>query len=210
MQLDRIAQASFNSADPLVQFIARSTVDACATSARFETVLRSSGGESATADPGLGGNLRLIARLIRTGMETPIFYTSLDGFDTHAEQPAQHANLLRQVSQELKAFLDDLEKSGEADRVTVLVFSEFGRRLQENAGEGTDHGTAAPVFVLGKKVNLGLFGPRPNLADLEDLDPKFSIDFRRIYAGLLEGWLKLPPAGILGQGIEPLQVIREA
>ena len=104
-------------------------------------------------------------------MSTSIYYTHLDGFDTHSGQLQQHAGLLRELGASLKAFLDDLEKSGESDRVLVLVFSEFGRRLGENGSGGTDHGTAAPVFLLGRPVKPGLHGPYPDLTHLDDGDP---------------------------------------
>jgi uncharacterized protein (DUF1501 family) len=89
----------------------------------------------------------------------------------------------------------------------VLVFSEFGRRLAENASAGTDHGTAAPVFLLGSPVKSGLHGPYPNLRDLADGDPKHAIDFRRVYATLLDRWLDCPSDKVLGQKFEPLPVL---
>jgi uncharacterized protein (DUF1501 family) len=106
----------------------------------------------------------------------------------------------------LQAFLDDLSASGDARRVLVLVFSEFGRRLTENASGGTDHGTAAPVLLLGG-VRPGLHGPYPNLADLADGDPKHAIDFRQVYATVLDGWLACPSQAVLGQKFRPLSVL---
>ena len=96
-----------------------------------------------------------------------------------------------------------------ADRVTVLIFSEFGRRLRENASSGTDHGTAAPVFVLGRPVHGGLHGPYPDLARLHDGDPKHAIDFRQVYATVLERWLGLPVEGSLGECFKPLALFRQ-
>jgi uncharacterized protein (DUF1501 family) len=92
--------------------------------------------------------------------------------------------------------------------VTVLVFSEFGRRLRENASGGTDHGTAAPVFVLGRPVHGGLHGPYPDLAHLDDGDPKHAIDFRQIYATVLERWLSLPAEAALGEPLKSLPLFR--
>ena len=100
-----------------------------------------------------------------------------------------------------RAFLDDLEKSGESDRVLVLVFSEFGRRLSENGSAGTDHGTAAPVFLLGRPVKPGLHGPYPDLTHLDDGDPRHAIDFRRIYATVLDRWLAVPHASDPGRSL---------
>src|SRR5438270_9479874 len=99
---------------------------------------------------GLARRLKLIAQLIKAGLTTSLYYTQLGGFDTHANQLGTHENLLREVGGSLKAFLDDLNQAGEGRRVVVLVFSEFGRRLAENASGGTDHGTAAPVSLPGQ------------------------------------------------------------
>ncbi len=92
--------------------------------------------------------------------------------------------------------------------MAVLIFSEFGRRLRENASAGTDHGTAAPVFLIGRPVQGGLHGPYPNLAHLKDDDPEHAIDFRRVYATVLERWLKLPAEATLGTPFEPLPLFR--
>ncbi len=89
----------------------------------------------------------------------------------------------------------------------VLVFSEFGRRVTENASGGTDHGTAAPVFLLGRPVKPGLHGPNPDLTNLDDHDPRHAIEFRRIYAVLLERWLEIAPRDVLGMSFEPLPVL---
>jgi uncharacterized protein (DUF1501 family) len=104
--------------------------------------------------------------------------------------------------------LEDLHQAGHGKRVLVLVFSEFGRRLGENASGGTDHGTAAPVFLLGGGVQAGLHGSYPDLQNLEDGDPKHAIDFRRIYATLLDQWLNCPSEKILGQQFAHLPLLR--
>jgi uncharacterized protein (DUF1501 family) len=205
--LDRIAGQSESGENPLLQFVARSTVVTYASSARLEQVLR----DDAAKYPdsyGLARRLRLIARLIRAGLSTPIYYAQLGGFDTHAEQLNRHSGLLRELSSSVRAFLTDLDRSGDGDRVTVLVFSEFGRRLRENASAGTDHGTSAPVFLLGRPVQGGLHGPYPDLAHLKDGDPEHAIDFRRVYATVLERWLKLPAEASLGKPFEPLPLFR--
>ena len=142
---------------------------------------------------GLANSLRLIAQLIKAGLSTSIYYTQLDGFDTHSGQLQRHTFLLRELDSSLGAFLDDLDKTGESERVLVLVFSEFGRRLGENGSGGTDHGTAAPVFLLGRPVIPGLHGPYPDLAHLDDEgDPRHAIDFRTVYAAVLDQWLGVP------------------
>jgi uncharacterized protein (DUF1501 family) len=207
--LDRIAALDAGTPNPLLQFVARSTLVSYASSARLEEALR--GDDDAGQYPtfyGLAQRLKLIARLIRAGLSTSIYYAHLGGFDTHANQAARHANLLREMGDSLRAFQADLDRSGDGERVLVLVFSEFGRRLRENASGGTDHGTAAPVFLLGSAVAGGLHGPYPDLDDLEDGDPKHAIDFRRVYATALERWLGLPAEPVLGVDFEAMPLVR--
>jgi uncharacterized protein (DUF1501 family) len=207
--LDRIAARQRGGPGSLLQFVERSQVLTYASSARLEAILK--GRTDAAPYPegfGLAQRLKLVAQLIKTGLTTPLYYTQMTGFDTHADQLGQHAGLLQEVGDTLKAFLDDVNKAGEGKRVVVLVFSEFGRRLAENASAGTDHGTAAPVFVLGASVKAGLHGPYPELDKLEDGDPKHAIDFRRVYAALLQTWLGVPADKVLGEKFEPLEVVR--
>ena len=194
----------------LLQFVERCSLITYASSARLERV-QQNGSTASVNYPefyGLAQRLRLIAQLIKAGLSTPIYYTHLDGFDTHSGQLQQHANLLRQLGVSLKAFLDDLEKSGESDRVVVLVFSEFGRRLGENGSGGTDHGTAAPVFLLGQPVKAGLHGSYPDLTRLEDGDPIHAVDFRRVYATLLDRWLGVAHRDVLGAAFEQMPVLQ--
>jgi uncharacterized protein (DUF1501 family) len=150
----------------------------------------------------------LIARLIKARLTTTIYYARLGGFDTHADQAGSHPGLLRELGDSLRAFLDDLKAAGEADRVLVLAFSEFGRRVAENASGGTDHGTAGPVFLLGDHVKAGLHGQHPDLTDLVDGDPRSAVDFRRVYASVLDDWLGVSSPTILGGRFEPLSVFR--
>jgi uncharacterized protein (DUF1501 family) len=187
--LDEIAGRPRGESASLLQFVQRTSVLTYASSARLEGILA---GRTATAnypENGLAQRLKLIAQLIKAGLSTSLYYTNLGGFDTHSGQAETHANLLREVGGGLKAFLDDVNATAEGPRVLVLIFSEFGRRLAENASAGTDHGTAAPVFLLGQGVKASLHGPYPNLKDLHDGDPKHGIDFRQVYATVLERWL---------------------
>jgi uncharacterized protein (DUF1501 family) len=192
--------------------VQRNVVLTHVSSARLEGVLG-----AGVAAPGyeerfaLSQRLKLIAQLIKAGLTTSIYYTELGGFDTHANQGWQHASLLGELSRSLVAFVDDLHRSGEGDRVIVLVFSEFGRRLAENGSSGTDHGTAAPVFLIGSSVRPGLHGPYPNLHDLDaGGDPRHAIDFRQVYAGLLEEWLGCRADKVLGAKFAPLALLRKA
>jgi uncharacterized protein (DUF1501 family) len=204
--LDALAGEERGKPGSLLQFVERSATLTYTSSARLETVVA----DSAAGYPefyGLARRLRLIAQLIKAGLTTSIYYTQLGGFDTHANQAGTHDALLREIGASLPAFLKDMNDSGNGARVMVLVFSEFGRRLAENASAGTDHGTAAPVFLLGTPVKSGLHGPYPNLRDLADGDPKHAIDFRRVYATLLDRWLNCPSDKVLGEKFERLPVL---
>src|SRR5262249_48858479 len=135
--------------EDLASFVRRSTLDAYATSERMAEVLRADDKGASYPATGLAGRLRGIARLIKGGGGTRVFYTSQGGYDTHFVQLQYHPVLLSELSGALKAFLDDLAAAKLAERVLVLCFSEFGRRVAENGSQGTDHGTAGPVFVAG-------------------------------------------------------------
>ncbi len=205
--LDEIGRRRRGEPGSLLEFVERSAALTYASSARLEKVARGGAAAGYPEFYGLARRLRLVAQLIKAGLSTSIYYTQLDGFDTHSNQAGAHDGLLREVGDSLKAFLDDLTKSGDAGRVVVLVFSEFGRRVAENASAGTDHGTAAPVFLLGPPVKAGLHGPYPDLHDLDDGDPKHALDFRRVYATLLDRWLACPSDKVLGEKFEHLPVL---
>jgi uncharacterized protein (DUF1501 family) len=206
--LDQVAALDRGAPGSLLQFVQRSTVLSYTSSARLEDALHGQKPPAGYPDNnGLARRCKLIAQLIKAGLDTSIYYTQLGGFDTHANQVGTHFGLLREMGDALKAFLNDLTASGDARRVLVLVFSEFGRRLTENASGGTDHGTAAPVLLLGGGVRPGLQGPYPNLADLADGDPKHGIDFRQVYATVLDGWLACPSQAVLGEKFRPLSVL---
>src|SRR5262249_59307404 len=151
-------------------------------------------GEAGSLDEGL----LTIRALLEHRPATRVFYTALGGFDTHVNQQFAHEGLLRRVAGALLRFHEELKKAKLAERVVVLVFSEFGRRLQENGQRGTDHGTSGPVFLVGQPVRRGLLGSPPDLTNLELGDPKFTTDFRDVYATLLKRWLGVDPKAILG------------
>jgi uncharacterized protein (DUF1501 family) len=155
----------------------------------------------------LAQQLRVVAQLIGAGLSTKVYYLTHDGFDTHSNQAAGHANLLSQLGEALKAFMDDVAQQGHAERVLAMTFSEFGRRVQENASRGTDHGAAAPMLFVGGKLRAGVIGAHPSLADLDDGDLKHYIDFRQVYSTVLERWLSWPSDAILGGHFEPVPVV---
>lgn len=196
------------AANPLLQAAARSRLSVHATAQQIDRISSQLPDDANYPDDALAQRLRLIARLIRGGFRTPIYYTEEDGFDTHATQLNRHANAMRDVGGALRAFVEDVAKHVPSRPVLVMVFSEFGRRLSENASQGTDHGTAAPVFLAGSGLSPGVHGPYPDLTRLVDGDPVFAIDFRQVYATILENWLGVPSAPILGQQFKKLDVLR--
>lgn len=203
--LDRVARLDRGD-DPLLGFVRRSTLAAYDSSKRLEQIAATQGDSKYPRNYGLARRLELIGQIIKAGFGTRIYYTTLDGFDTHANQLASHAGLMNELGDSLAAFHADLKAAGQADRVAVMTFSEFGRRVAENASAGTDHGAAAPLFVVGPVKQPGLVGDHPSLDDLDDGDLKHHTDFRRVYAAMLERWLGLPAAPILGDGFAPLDL----
>jgi len=157
---------------------------------------------------GLTGKLGLIARLIGKGLGTRIYYVSVGGFDTHARQADTHEVLLGEVSGAIGQFFGAMSKD-DADRVVLMTFSEFGRRVKENGSRGTDHGAASCLFVAGPKVVGGLVGKHPKLDDLADGDLKFHTDFRQVYATLLDGWLGCDSKAVLGGTFAPAPLLKK-
>src|SRR5262249_6000793 len=137
-----------------------------------------------------------------------VYSSILAGYDAHALQLPTQAQLLGDFARSIRTFLDDLAAANLADGVLLMAFSEFGRRPAENGSLGTDHGTAGPVFVAGAPAKAGLIGETPRLGELVDGDLKWSIDFRRVYATLLDRWLELPAEAVLGQRFEPLSMLQ--
>ena len=206
--LDGLARLDRGQDDPLLGFLRRSAVAAYESSRRLDALAPETPGKASSyPDSGLAKRLGMVARLIKAGFGTTIYYTALDGFDTHARQLTTHAALLAELSDAIAAFHADLEGAGQADRVALLTFSEFGRRVAENASMGTDHGAAAPLFVVGPVATPGLVGAHPSLEALDDGDLVHHTDFRRVYATMLERWLGLPSAPILGDGFAPLDLM---
>ena len=146
--------------------------------------------------------------MIAADMPTRIYYVSMGGFDTHTGQDNRHRQLMTQLSSGMKSFFDTLKSNKQLDRVLVLTFSEFGRRVQPNASGGTDHGEAAPMFLFGSQVRPGIHEKHPNLTKLHRGDLSFGCDFRRVYAAVLQNWLKMRPEKVLGRKFAPLKVIR--
>lgn len=153
--------------------------------------------------------LERVAALIAAEFPTRIYYVAYphNAFDTHVSQADTHARILTYTSDHIAAFVHDMARIGRGDDVAVMVFSEFGRRVAENANLGTDHGTAGPVFVAGAKVQGGHYGVMPSLTDLDDGNMRFTTDFRRVYATMIRSWMGYPDvAGVLKSDFAPLAI----
>ncbi len=190
-----------------LEYLQRSAMNARITA---DEIRRHAAGKAPVAYPnsGLARALNSIGRMIAAEMPTTIYYANHTGFDTHTGQNFRHAQLLTQFSDALSAFMKDLKATGHLDRVTVMTFSEFGRRVKENASGGTDHGEAAPMFVAGSKIRAGFHGTPPSLEPdkLNRGDLAWTTDFRSVYAAMLDDWLGENPQRILGRGVRPLKL----
>lgn len=187
-------------ADPLA-FVHRTALDAQVASQRVRKAV-SSKTETRFPTNMLGKQLESVAKMIRAGMPTRVYYVNLGGFDTHAQQKSKHAQRLTQFAGAMKAFYAELKSTGHDNRVVSLAFSEFGRRLRQNASGGTDHGLAGPSFVFGPAVRSGMHGSYPSLAQLDRGDLIHTTDFRCVYADLLDNWMQIDSAKTLGQRYE--------
>ncbi len=190
----------------LLDFVQSSTSSAIAASERLSSTQDAAQSSVVWPQSGLSSQLQTVARLIRTGLQTSVYYVTLNGFDTHSQQPDLHSVLLKQLGDSVKALLAEVKEMGQSDRVAVMCFSEFGRRVQENASDGTDHGTAGPMFVAGAGVRPGLTGSHPKLTDLTDGDLRHHTDFRQVYAAVMEKWFGASSEAILKKAYTPVDV----
>jgi len=203
------AVQSGSPAPALLDFVQRTASNTYATTRRLQEIGKNYQPKAPyPPNSALANRLRLAAQLIDAGIGARIFYVSIDGFDTHATQLPAHANLMNQVSGAMTAFFKDLAARGHRDRVLLMTFSEFGRRPRENGSRGTDHGTAAPMLLVGGKVKSGLVGTHPSLTDLAFGNFKHSIDFRQVYATVLEQWLGVTSKGVLGGAYAPVDIFK--
>ena len=152
----------------------------------------------------------MVKRMIAAGLETKVYYVSMGGFDTHAGQQGRHTQLMTQLGEAVEDFIKSLRADGLLDRVTLMTFSEFGRRVSENGSQGTDHGAAAPLFIAGGSVKAGVHGAHPSLEpdQLDSGDLKWHTDFRSIYASVLMDWLKADAKRVLGGSFEKLPLFK--
>ena len=189
-------------------FLAQATRQMMSNTARVQQNLsKYKSGVTYPQDSKFGGKLRELARLIAADTGQSILYTDLGSFDTHASQRAQQDMLLSELSSGLVAFMNDLKVQGLEDKVMVLAFSEFGRRVAENDSGGTDHGKGGVMFALGKGIKGGIYGASPDLEKLSDGDISYKQDFRGVYAQALDNWLGIPSSDILGAKFDGPQFI---
>jgi uncharacterized protein (DUF1501 family) len=158
----------------------------------------------------LASGLRLLAELIDAGGDVNplrVGHVTIGGFDTHTQQPGRLSDLLRETSEGIHAFWNDIEGHGHAGDVMIMTWSEFGRRVPENGQAGTDHGSAGPMFIVGSAVKGGFHGDPPNLANLDNGNLVFTTDFRSVYATVLERWLQAPAADVLAGRFDQLSLL---
>ncbi len=193
----------------LLDFVQRTAANTYASSRRLQEIARNYQ-PKATYPQGnqLAARLRLAAQLIDAGLGARLFYVSIGNFDTHSAQAPAHATLLGQLGGAINAFYKDLAARGQKDRILVMTFSEFGRRAKENGSRGTDHGSGAPVFLIGGQVKAGIVGAHPSLTQLEDGNLKHHTDFRQVYAAILDHWLGVSSKDVLGGEFQPVSVFK--
>ena len=191
-----------------LNFLSRTALDAQASSDR---ILRA----TAAHKPGVnyprgefGDGLKTVAAMIAAGLPTRVYYVSLGGFDTHANQNGRHDQLMKALAEGIGAFMGDLKHQKNDERVLVMTFSEFGRRVQQNASQGTDHGAAAPLMLFGSRLRQGVIGKHPSLTDLDAGDLKYAVDFRSVYASILQNWLDAASKPILGRQFGTFDLVR--
>ncbi len=202
---------------PFQEYVTQTVLDATFSSAEILEGQENYNSTIEYPDTAFGGNLKTIAQIIATNIGTTVFYATISGFDTHARQAdptdpsvGTHADLLETVSSAAKAFWDDVREMGLENDVLIMSFSEFGRRVSENASDGTDHGTANQMFLFGENVIPGLYGEQPSL-DPQDLDNigdlLHNVDFRSVYSTVLGNWLEVDPVPLIGESWPILPIL---
>ena len=193
-----------------LDYLEKVAMNARVSSEEIQAILKNHQVGQAFPRTSFGNDLASIAQLIGSGYSTRIYFANLGGFDTHANQLGAHGNLMEVFSEGIHAFMKEMQAQGNDRRVLVMVFSEFGRRVKENASQGTDHGAAAPLFLFGKSVRAGLHGRTPSLAE-EDLhrgDLQHTTDFRSVYATVMRRHLGVDGTSVLGRSFPELECLQ--
>jgi len=196
-----------------LQFVAQTAINANVASNKLGELASKYSTPIEYPDTQFAQSLRTISGLIGGGLSARAYYAAqgvavFGGYDTHAEQLRRLDQLLGELNDTLTAFYRDLDRQGNGNRVLTFTFSEFGRRVEENFSGGTDHGLAQPMFVMGAGVKTGVHGKQPSLTDLDERgNLKMQLDFRSVYAAILERWLGAPSEPILQGKYEPVDCI---
>jgi uncharacterized protein (DUF1501 family) len=211
-KLNHVVTASLDNPEiARLDFLSRVAMNAELSSNRIREIAKKykPGPVKTYPNSGLARQLQTVAELINGGLDTRVYYVSMGGFDTHANELGTHSRLMTELSEGIDAFYNDLDHQGNGDRVLTMTFSEFGRRVAQNASDGTDHGTAAPMFMFGRCIRPGIYGSHPDLEPdkLDHGDLKFATDFRSVYATVLENWLGAKSTPILGREFEKLTFV---
>ncbi|HEY5895379.1 MAG TPA: DUF1501 domain-containing protein [Chthoniobacterales bacterium] len=201
--IDMLGSSSRSELSPL-EYLQRTTLDAQVSQDKIADILSRIPSSSAFPKTQLGQQFSLISRLIAGKLPTRIYYLSQGGFDTHNNQVPSHSRLVADFSDAVTTFVREMQSQGNYSRVMLMTFSEFGRRVRENESGGTDHGTAAPMFLVGGALKPGLHGNHPSLTKLDDGDLIHTVDFRTVYATLLDKWLEADSAKVLGAKFQHL------
>jgi uncharacterized protein (DUF1501 family) len=196
------------TAQSQLDFLSRTAMDAQVSSDQILRITANHDGPQPYPQNEFGNGLRTIAAMIAGGLTTRVYYVSLGGFDTHANEKARHDKLMTDLSQGVGAFWADLKNQNNADRVLMMTFSEFGRRVETNASGGTDHGAAAPMFLFSPSLKPGLYANHPSLTDLDQGDLKYAVDFRNVYATVLQNWMDTPSKPILGEQFKTINMFK--
>lgn len=200
-------EANASVMDGSLDYLQRTAMNAQLSSDKIREVIKQYHTTVTYPETEIAYGLKLVSQMIAGGLPTRIYYVSQSGYDTHSNQLTDQNRLLSELAEGVSAFYSDLEQQGNAKRVLSFSFSEFGRRVAENASGGTDHGCAGPMFVFGGSVKPGFYGKPPSLTDLDRGDLKYNVDFRSVYTTVLENWMKTDPKVVLGRPFPKLEFI---
>jgi uncharacterized protein (DUF1501 family) len=190
-----------------LEFLQRVALDAQLSSDKILNIAKKYPPSVSYPHTALGDSLSLVGRMIAGALPTRVYYVSQGGYDTHTNQPGTHTRLMGELNDALVAFAQDMKSQGNFNRVMLMTFSEFGRRVTQNASNGTDHGAAAPMFVMGGAIKPGLFGKYPSLDTLNAGDLAYNLDFRSVYATILDRHLRAPSKEVLGRQFPLLPLV---
>ncbi len=217
--IDELTRTGQSPQDSLLSFVQKRQTETYTTLDKLEELLKRNRGQANAFNSADGQRfydqntlverLQLIARLIQSGFGTRVFYVMIDGFDTHANQAEDHKKLIGEVADAIFYMFQTLQAGGQDKRVVAMTFSEFGRRVVENSSKGTDHGSGSCLFVAGPAVKGGLIGKHPSLTELDAGDLRWNMDFRRVYAAILDKWLGCDSKLVLDGKFEPLPLFKD-